>query len=244
MRELWRDLCELALPSACADCGGPLLIRRSAAPLCPTCYASLPRLACELCTLCQLLPVSGGVCAGCSARPSPLAACVAASPFQGAVEDWIHRFKYPATGLSGLDPAAEHVLGALICEAGLRLPGEPPELVVPIPLHPRRLRMRGFNPAALLARALATRIAVPWNPRALERTRDTPSQTGLGRAARRRNLAGAFRVRAKARLPGSVWLVDDVVTTGSTLQEAARSLRRTGVRSVAAVCVARTLISR
>jgi predicted amidophosphoribosyltransferase len=71
--------------------------------------------------------------------------------------------------------------------------------------------------------------------------RDTPSQTGLDRRARARNVAGAFRVRRGARIPPRVWLVDDVVTTGATLAEAARVLRRAGARQVAAICAARTL---
>jgi len=71
--------------------------------------------------------------------------------------------------------------------------------------------------------------------------RDTPSQTGLDRRARARNVAGAFRVRRGARIPSRVWLVDDVVTTGATLREAARALRHAGARRIVAICVARTL---
>ncbi len=126
----------------------------------------------------------------------------------------------------------------LCLEAGARAPAPAPDLVVPVPLHPRRLRERGFNPATLLARALARERRVRLDPVALRRVRDTPSQTRLDRRARRRNVRGAFV--ARARVPPRVWLVDDVVTTGSTLGEAARALRRAGARSVVGVCAART----
>jgi ComF family protein len=156
------------------------------------------------------------------------------------VEDFVHRFKYPRPGLLGLDPGPRAVVCALALEAAGRAPLAP-SLVVPVPLHPARLRQRGFNPAALLARALARAHGVPVAPRALERVRDTPSQTGLDRRSRARNVVGAFRVRPGARIPARVWLVDDVVTTGATLRAAARPLRRAGARRIVAICAARTL---
>ncbi len=190
------------------------------ATLCSDCDSALPRIEADP------LP------------PPPLAACVAAVEFRGAVEAWIHRFKYPPAGLAGLDPAPLAVARMLCLEAGARAPAPAPDLVVPVPLHPRRLRERGFNPATLLARALARERRVRLDPVALRRVRDTPSQTHLGRRARRRNVRGAFV--ARARVPPRVWLVDDVVTTGSTLGEAARALRRAGARSVVGICAART----
>jgi predicted amidophosphoribosyltransferase len=108
-----------------------------------------------------------------------------------------------------------------------------------VPLHPRRLRERGFNPAALIARELARATGAKFVPRALVRLRDTPSQTGLGRVRRRRNVAGAFACRKGVCVPESLWLVDDVVTTRSTLEEGARVLRRDGAKRIAAVCLAR-----
>ena len=116
---------------------------------------------------------------------------------------------------------------------------------MPVPLHAARLRRRGFNPAAALARDLARASAAPL-AFALARVRDTPSQTGLGRAGRRANVRGAFRVSAPSVFRASricarcVWLVDDVVTTGATLEECARALRAAGAVRVVALCAART----
>jgi ComF family protein len=214
------------------------------APLCPGCDRRLQRIPLDRCRLCQELePAWGLLCADCELAASPLDACVAAVRFAADVETWIHRLKYPRAGLRGLDPAPLTVVAALLREASQRAPGDRPGLVVPVPLHPRRLRARGFNPAGLLARSLASQLRIPRDLTALRRVRDTPSQTGLDRRARRRNLRGALRARRGLRVPERVWIVDDVVTTGSTLREAALALRRAGADTVIGVCAARTLRS-
>lgn len=215
MRDLLRGLLDLVLPPLCAGCARGL---EEAGPLCPRCARALPWL--------EQPP----------AAPAPLAALSCAVAYRGEVEGWIRRFKYPQRGLAGLDPCPRAVAEALARRAAARAPAPAPELVVPVPLHPRRLRGRGFNPAGLLARAVGREVAAPVDPVALRRLRDTPSQTGLDRRARRRNVRGAFA--ARRTLPGLVWLVDDVATTGSTLAECARSLRHAGARRVVGVCAA------
>jgi ComF family protein len=206
---------DLVLPPRCADCGA-----WDEHPLCPVCRACL-----------DPDPGPGEPLAHISDSQAAVA-------YAGAVSEWIQRFKYPARGLRGLDPAPAGVVVGLVSDAARAAAGPKPALVVPVPLHPRRLRTRGFNPAAVLAREVARTAGSRHAPRGLDRVRDTPSQTGLDRRARRRNVAGAFRCRS--RMPETVWLVDDVVTTGATLSECARVLRRAGARRVVAVCVART----
>jgi ComF family protein len=197
----------------------------SGAVLCADCDARLPRLA----------PGERVF------RIPPLAACCAEVDYRGGAEEWIRRFKYPRPGWRGLDPAPIGVVRGLVLEAARRAPGPPPALVVPVPLHPRRLRERGFNPAALLARWIARDAGARFEAGLLRRVRDTPSQTGLGRRARRTNVGGAFQAHGAA--PRVIWLVDDVVTTGSTLIACARALRRAGAREIVAICVARTSMS-
>lgn len=216
---MWRGALELLFPGACGRCGKG--VGREA--ICPGCRVELLRFA-----------------PGFErAAPSPLESWVAAVSFEGEAADWLRRFKYPETGLFGLDPAAEAVAETLIREASLRAQGRTPDLIVPVPLHPLRLRQRGFNPASLLARALGRDRESPVDPGALIRIRNTRSQTQLARSQRTENVAGAFRARHRP-LPRRIWLVDDVVTTGSTLCEAARALRGAGAESIVAVCAART----
>jgi ComF family protein len=212
MSAWWRAALELLLPPACAGCG-----RSVAAP--PLCASCRPEPA-------GALPPP----------PAPLAAWCAAMLHGGAGADWVKRFKYPARGLAGLDLAADAVALGLVRALAAEVPAPRPELVVPVPLHPRRLRERGFSPAAQLARALARGAELPCAPALLRRVRDTESQTRLSRGARRRNVAGAFAARRPA--PPRVWLVDDVATTGSTLAEAARALERAGAREITGVCLA------
>jgi ComF family protein len=115
-------------------------------------------------------------------------------------------------------------------------------VLVPVPLHPRRLRERGFNQASLIARQLGRRVGRPCHDRVLVRRRDTLPQAGLSAAARRRNVAGAFVVRRRGLVAGRVvTLVDDVLTTGATAHACARTLRKAGAREVRLLSVARVV---
>lgn len=220
MRTLLLGFFELLLPSICAACAKALLPGRS---LCQDCDGALPRFSGEAPPLLE-----------------SSIECATAVSYEGTASDWVRRFKYPKRGFAGLDPAAQSVLRAWIIEAARRTNAAPPERVIPVALHPRKLRARGFNPAALLAGALAREVGVRYDPTALTRIRDTPSQTGLDRRARRRNVEGAFRASHDLEGIERVWLVDDVVTTGSTTAAAARALGGRGVRSVTVICAART----
>ena len=195
-------------------------------------------------------PLTGeaGLCRRCVGAFSPpevqsvpgLESCAAGAAYRGEVEGWVRAFKYP-TAMAFPDPAPEAILTELMLQGAARMPGPTPDRIVPVPLHPRRLRGRGFNPAGRLGRSVARRLGVAFDPVALERLRDTPSQTGLDARARRRNVAGAFCRRAGAPpLPPRIWLVDDVVTTGATLACAARALRAAGASEVSGLCAAAT----
>jgi ComF family protein len=234
---LRREILDLLLPPCCAACGASA---EEAALLCARCRGALPRIDVLACVGCQQLHVLPGAqrCARCIRTRGPLDACVAACWFEGAVAGWIRAFKYPTGLRAGFDGTARARLRALALETAAWAPGEPPEAVVPVPLHPRRLRARGFNPALEVARGIARAHALPILPTLLVRRRDTPSQTGLTRTARRRNVRQAFRASGPA--PERLWLVDDVVTTGATLAAAARALRRGGARDVVGLCAART----
>lgn len=148
------------------------------------------------------------------------------------VDQLIQRLKFQHQ----LAPA--RVLGMLMARArrGTALP----LALVPVPLHPRRLRERGFNQSAEIGRHVARRLALPLRANLLERQRHTPAQSGLDAADRARNIAGAFRVRPGEAAPARVALLDDVLTTGATAAAAARALRAAGCREVLLWVCART----
>lgn len=185
-------------------------------------------------------------CLGCLQRPPRFDGALAAYEFGGALAQAIRRMKW--SGMPELAPA----LGLLLFAALERAP--PPygdvELMVPVPLHRRRLRVREFNQAAELAAALqeAARARdsafgrVALDARALVRVRDTPPQTGLDAAQRRGNVLGAFAVRTPARVQGRrVLVVDDVMTTGATADACASALRAAGAAEVLVLTLGRAV---
>jgi len=151
----------------------------------------------------------------------------------GGARDAAHALKY-----GGL-PRIAHDL-AIVMARLLPTP-QPPMTLVPLPLGPARLRRRGYNQSEWLARALGAQWRAPVAPRWLTRTRDTASQTALTPNARRANVAGAFAAPARRRWP-TVVLVDDVLTTGATLAEAARALAASGADRITAVTFGRAAI--
>ena len=160
----------------------------------------------------------------------------AALPFEPPVRGIVHRAKYRGERQAG------RLLGALVVErlwATLQ-PASPPELVIPVPLGRRRRRARGYNQAALLAEALAREARAPLVEH-LVRTRDTPPQVGLHGDDRRANVLAAFAWRGPPLHGETLWLVDDVATTGATLAAAATALQQAGAGRIEAVAAAMVL---
>jgi ComF family protein len=171
------------------------------------------------------------VCAGCRSGLRGFDSAASFGMYEGSLRRLIHLFKY--SGMKPLArPLAEYLLRALPADEHF-------DAVIPVPLHWRRQWSRGFNQAELLARCVAKQRGIPvWN--ALRRRRATATQAGLANAGRRRNVAGAFRVKEKARLAGKrVLLVDDVMTTGATANACAAALKRGGAGFVSLLTLAR-----
>lgn len=174
-------------------------------------------------------------CANCAHRKLHFDAAVSAFRSRGIVRHVILDFKY------GRRMHLRHLVASWLFVAlkDDRLRQRDFDLIVPVPLHPARQRERGFNQAALLAELLSCKISIPARP-VLERVRYTTTQTAFDRAERMENLHGAFRLRKNADVQQlRVLLVDDVLTTGSTLSECARVLKKAGAASVYAVTAAR-----
>jgi len=228
---LRNDASRLLWPTCCLICGEA---GGEAWDLCPACAAGLPwlRRACRCCAL--PLPeaeAEGAVCGACLTEPPPLHAVHAACLYAPPLDRLLPRFKFHE------DLAAGRLLAQLMADAFADLPR--PEALVPIPLHPTRLRRRGYDQALELAKPLARALRVPLRDDLLQRVRATAAQSERDAAARRRNVRGAFAVVPGVVLPRHIALVDDVMTTGATLHAAARALRRAGVERVDAWVCAR-----
>ncbi|PWK82124.1 ComF family protein [Fulvimonas soli] len=216
------------LPWRCLLCGAP---GADGLDLCAACAAELPRNR-SCCARCALpLPAPAALCGRCQRRAPPWDAAWVPFRYAWPLDRLETRFKF------GRDLAAGRTL-ARLWQREAR-PAPLPQLIVPVPLHPRRLRTRGHNQALELARPLAAALGVSLHRDALRRVRATEAQTELAAVARRRNVRGAFALREGVALPAHVALLDDVLTTGATLAECARVLRRAGVRRVDAWALAR-----
>ena len=224
----------VVFPSACPACGR-LLAHPGRGPLCEPCWASLPRHRAVACR-CGLPLLSGGsVCGRCRRGRQPFAAGASLGPYEGSLRLVLHQLKY-----SGRRRAGRRLAEALLEEPAVRALVSSSDVLVPVPLHPRRLRERGYNQAALLAEQIARRSGRPVCADALVRRQDTAPQAGLTAAARRRNVEDAFAVRRRASVTGrTVTLVDDVLTTGATAFACARRLREAGATEVRLLTVAR-----
>lgn len=226
----WPGLVHALWPARCLVCGESGHDRLD---LCLACTDALPwnRNACLRCAMPLSHPAPA--CGGClQTRRRPVltethATCLYAFP----VDRLLPRFKFHQ------DLAAGRLLAQLMLQAFAGLPR--PDALVPVPLHRRRLRRRGYDQSLELARSLARALALPLRDRMLQRCRATAPQSRLGADARRHNLRGAFAVAESPALPAHVMLIDDVMTTGATLQAAASALRRAGVQRVDAWVCAR-----
>jgi ComF family protein len=222
------------LPPRCVLCNAPG--QPGCLDLCADCERDFPSLPqpCPRCGLVRSGPPRDGACDPCRAEPPPYDRCHAAFEYAFPVDGLVQSLKY------GGKLSVARVLGTLlarsVAQRGLHLDVD---VLVPIPLHPGRHAERGFNQSFEVARWVARGVRRPCDPRRLVRTRATLPQVGLPTAERATNLGGAFAVAGD--IAGRrVVLIDDVVTTGSTIGEASRALRRAGAFSIDVWCVART----
>ena len=220
---------------ACLLCDQPA---DAALPLCGDCESELSWLGghCQVCAL--PLPGDGLTCGACQRQPPNFTRVEAPWRYAFPIDALITRFKHQQRWPYG------HLLGSLL---GRHLQhafadGLPrPDLLLPVPLAPARLRQRGFNQAELLARWLAHDLQLPLDCQMLRRTRETPAQQGLDAAARKRNLRHAFALATPLQQAGlHLALVDDVLTTGATANALGRLLLRAGAARVDLYCLART----
>ncbi len=226
LRSFGTALLDLVYPPRCAACGEGLASSFHE-PFCPVCADAVEPLppGCPSCGL----PGLQEMCGACLADPPAFSRCSAGGLFGGPLADAIHLLKY------GDRPALARPLGTWFAR---RIGVTEDRAVVPVPLGRRRRIARGYDQTRLLARHVARVSRARFLPAALSRVRETAPQVGLGREERRANVKGAF-LSHPVVLGEDLLLVDDVVTTGSTVRACAEALMQAGARSVQVAALAR-----
>jgi len=219
----------LLFPQSCVLCGTQVFERRWSVA-CPQCWSELEHLSKPFCLQCGMPAAAIETrCGACRRGDHAFDFARSLFVFNDPMRGIIHHLKYSAR--VSLAKPLGHQLRACLGSEGFKA-----QAVIPVPLHRSRLRERGFNQAEVLARQLGLGV----HTRLLRRRKNTPSQTGLSRSQRVLNLSAAFEVRGTP--PETVLVVDDVYTTGSTLHEIARTLKRAGAKRVEVLTVARVLL--
>lgn len=207
-------------PPECASCGEPGF------RLCADCFEKIKFIKEKCCLICgEPMRTAVECCPDCRANPRSYTAIRNLAEYTGVIRDCVHALKYERN--IGMGAVFSDPLAALVVESGWL-----PDLGMPVPLSRQRLTERGYNQAAYIARPLSARLGIRYHPFGIERTRDTPSQVGLSGEARRRNVAGAFRSVPEIVSSKRVLVVDDVMTTGSTMEACARALIDAGAEAV------------
>jgi ComF family protein len=223
---------DLLFPTSCTIC------KRGGYVLCPACMAALPRFTPPICLHCGRPHSGQGPCQHCSWHPLRLSGLRAVGPYVEPLRACIHALKY-----EGKTRLAEP-LGLLMAQAArfYRVAGD---LIIPVPLHEERSRERGYNQAQLLAQVCAYQLGIPLHSAILVRTRATPAQAQLSAPARQQNVAHAFACKpsyATGALQGrKIVIIDDVCTTGATLEACAEPIFAAGASAVWGLVLARPL---
>lgn len=217
---------QIILPQQCLLCAAP----GTAQPVCDSCYSCLPWLAAARCPQCALPTRDSKTCGACLARPPRFDKVAAAFAYAWPVTQLIHQYKY--AGNLALAPLLARALATRIVGSV--------DLIIPTPLAPPRLRERGFNQALEVARVVSRLSGVPLAADACRRVREGVPQVALPWRERARNIRSAFVCDHDLR-GKRVAVIDDVMTTGATLNELARNLRKAGAVEIHGWMVARTL---
>lgn len=241
MKIQWlKKLIAWLLPHTCLLCNQKVV--EIGGQLCSDCHADLPwqLITCRVCAYplaaSDLIGADNAVCGQCLSEPPPFSFSHSALQYQAPVDHWVVALKFRQQ-LVYAQLLADLFLQTLSKQG--RNEGKP-ELIIPMPLHAQRLRERGYNQALEIAKPLAKKLRIPLAPHACQRIVATAPQASMSASERKENVKQAFRVSPDLKAKHVV-IVDDVVTTGSTVAELSRALRQAGVERVEVWCCARTL---
>jgi ComF family protein len=246
IREIWEAFLDLVFPPKCPVCDAPLDSIDEELPgrtyrLCPSCLSGIVRIRHPFCQLCGMPfkseAVSDHLCGECLTSKRYFVRARSLCVYGGTLLEAIHLFKYNGNFHLALP------LGQMLADSVEKLLGiDSVDILLPVPLHTRRLKERGFNQAVLLAKPLSKRYNIPLVTSVLKRSRWTAPQVNLDRRVRRKNVRGSFMVSNSSFLSGkNILLLDDVYTTGATINECGKTLLRAGAKEVYVLTLARSV---
>jgi ComF family protein len=226
MNSWLKNIQSLAFPPRCTLCGAPGMTRRD---LCEACHQSLPinDLACTRCAI-PLPPGSTGMCGQCIQKPPPYERCVAAWRYEPPLDYFVQRLKF------NRDLVFARLMAGLFAEYLEKIyekQKDKPDVIIPVPLHARRLRERGFNQSVEIAKVVARQLGIPVDMRACTRIKMTQPQAELPAGQRKQNVKGAFAFDPAASYE-RIAVLDDVMTTGHTINELTKTIQKVGKQSV------------
>ena len=239
LKQLCSSVLDLIYPPSCILCKKSIPAQDQT-PLCPGCQMTIQRNRPPFCAKCsRSLENNSETCPTCSKNNPHFDTAWAAAAYDETMQKLIHLFKY------GQKTSLQHCFFELISEfiTAYRLNINQFDLVIPVPLHPTRLRERGYNQAQLLAQLIARQYSIPLSSNNLIRIRNTESQSVLSQKERWTNIQQAFRIRQPVEFQDKeILLIDDLLTTGATASEAARTLKEAGAKRVDVLTIAVTAL--
>lgn len=219
----------MIFPPVCGGCG------KTGFRWCPDCQARVPRVAEPLCEKCGIPVHKMGLCEKCQSSPPVYRLMRSWAVFDSPIQNALHTLKY-RRNITGFGDALAKQMADFV-----RCLNWAVDMIIPVPLGRKRLKERGYNQVALVARPLAYEMEVAFSPHALWKRHDTRSQVGLNMQERRENVANAYQAHPLAVQRKSVLLMDDVATTGSTITACTEALLAAGAQEVYALTIARAL---
>jgi len=240
LAEILHDISSVIFPSQCLGCA-EILNAGENRIFCPACQAKVNVISGAICSVCGInfpdSPSPGHLCGDCLENKPFFSCARAVFSYDSFILEAIHRFKYHR------DFAAGETLASFMADFAFPdVNFSEYTMVMPVPLHIKKLRQRGFNQSLILAKAVGKKHKIPVDFSLLKRIRFTESQTGMNKDERRKNIRGAFEITAGEKIAGqNIILVDDVFTTGATANECAKTLLKAKAEKVAVLTLARVL---
>ncbi len=220
---------DLVYPPQCIQC------KKIGYRICPTCWQQRIYFSEKICAVCGSPLQENSICLGCATESQRFEKIRSLGPYQGILRSFILAMKFKRD--LGLPELILPDLVALIEKSGF-----PVDCLIPVPLSKKRLKQRGYNQVVLWGIPLGKVLGIPFNTTILTQTKETASQVSLSAEERWKNIRGAFSVDIDQVEGKDILILDDVITTGATLDECARVLRKAGARKISALTIARSTI--